>query len=113
MNKKNQIEHKQRILSTGCIEFINNEKGYLHWLRMHPNGYVINTERRMSTNYMWLHRASCRLISEYTKGSKEGGFTERTYIKICSDDLESIRKWAKCHGLNYGIIKDKCSTCNP
>ncbi len=71
-------------------EFVDNDIHYLRWLKNHSEGYVINTTRSKSSSYMVLHRSICPLISEFSKRRKVGGFTERDYIKICSDDLSNF-----------------------
>jgi hypothetical protein len=86
-------------------EFQNAEQEYLGWLRQHPDGLVVNTERGKPLRYRVLHRASCPLISEYIGRSEPGGFTERTYIKLCSTSNAAL-----C-SLMPGL--KRCSRCDP
>jgi hypothetical protein len=37
-------------------EFQDDDAGYLAWVQQHPDGFVLNTERRPSPNYLILHR---------------------------------------------------------
>jgi len=90
-------------------EFINNEKGYMKWISKNPFGFVINTTRSMSTDYMVLHRAMCQSISIPTHAAGTGGFTERQYIKICSNDIKELKEWVKEHGRTDGRFSSKCS----
>ena len=46
--------------------FDGNDDLYQTWLAGHPHGFVINTRRRISPDYLVLHRASCAFISRYT-----------------------------------------------
>jgi hypothetical protein len=36
---------------------------YLAWTVAHPDGFVLNVRRRSDADYVILHRASCRSIS--------------------------------------------------
>ena len=94
-------------------EFSNNNQPYQRWLRENPNGFVINTLRTRSTSYMLLHRASCYSIRKYNQMARPGGFTERQYIKICSNSIDSLRAWAKANGRRDGSFSGVCKRCNP
>ena len=95
------------------IEFIEDEERYLQWVINNLSGYVINTTRSMSPKYMVLHKADCYSIREPAKSAKPGGFTERNYIKICSVDIESLRKWVRKHGRADGSFSRECHFCRP
>lgn len=60
-------------------QFIDDDESYLRWLSDHPDGYVINTNRRPSPGYLMLHRADCRLISGPSTGTTFTG----EYSKVC------------------------------
>jgi serine/threonine protein kinase len=94
------------------IEFIGNDETYLHWLGEHPEGYVINTHRNVTPNYMVLHKATCGTVKS-TQGISPGGFTERDYIKVCAGSIELLREWAKQHGRPDGSFSSACNTCKP
>ena len=93
-----------------AIVFRNDERSYLKWLSDQPHGYVLTTSRSAPARYMSLHGATCKLISEY-KNNKPGAFTERSYIKICSTDLEALRTWVLSKG-GRGFTT-VCSKCHP
>ena len=95
------------------FEFEGDDDKYLQWIARHPYGYVINTPRSMPPDYMLLHRSSCSTISEYTGTAKRGGFTERDYIKICSDDIDSLRSWVRQNGRPDGSFSGECQHCDP
>ncbi len=78
-------------------EFSNDEQGYLDWIRSHPHGFVLNMKRSKNPNYMVLHKAGCRQISQYSKNADRGGFTERGYIKVCASDVPSLCDWVRQH----------------
>lgn len=80
--------------------FDNNDESYLKWVIKNPDSYIINTYRANLKNdkkseYWMLHKASCKtiLVTE-----NEGGFTQRKYIKICSNSIKSLK--SECHTLN-------------
>ena len=94
--------------------FIDDEAGYLRWLANHPNGYVVNTLRAVSPDYMVLHRATCPAISEYAGRGKAGGFTERGYAKACADTLDDLRDWVRAHERPDGTFtSEACPRCKP
>ena len=95
------------------VEFIGNEDVYLRWLTEHPGGFVINTRRNMPSDYMVLHRASCRKISSYNRMAQPGGFTSRAYIKICGDSINELSQWVSTNGRLDGSFSKECSKCRP
>jgi len=70
--------------------FENNDGEYFGWLTANPDGFIVNTRRCLPLDYMILHRASCPSIREYKGGAKPGGFTERNYIKVCSNMVNDL-----------------------
>ena len=94
-------------------EFLYNEAGYLTWIKAHPGGFVLHTERNRNPHYMILHRASCPQISEYTPKMRPGGFTERDFIKICALDVTCLSEWVSRHGRPDGSFSSLCWVCHP
>ncbi len=94
-------------------EFRDNDKEYQKWLSENPNGFVVNTQRNCSSDYMVLHRSTCFLICKYTDIARPvGGFTERQYIKICSSSIDELKDHIKDrYGANN--FSKICSRCNP
>jgi hypothetical protein len=93
--------------------FDSDDESYQRWLAANPDGYVINTGRGKPPSYMVLHRARCRKISDYNKVAREGGFTERDLIKVCSMNLADLRNWVRQHGRTDGSFSGKCGLCKP
>ena len=91
----------------------SNYADYRNWLAGHPDGFVVNSGRASSPNYVVLHRARCRHISVPVHEAEPGGFTERDYIKIAGDDIESLREWVMIHGRPDGSFSNECSFCKP
>jgi hypothetical protein len=42
----------------GMRHFVDDDAGYLDWLRQHPDRFVINTYIKPSGAYLKLHRAA-------------------------------------------------------
>jgi hypothetical protein len=74
------------------VIFRGDDAGYLSWISEHPGGYVINAERNPRPSYLKLHRATCTWMSGR---GKPGAYTERSYIKICSTQLDALNRWAR------------------
>lgn len=73
------------------IIFINDEGEYISWLKKHPTGFVVNSDKKPSpAGYLMLHRANCGHIN-----SKRGNHTTHKYIKICSRDKMELKDWAQ------------------
>ena len=93
------------------IIFDCDDQAYQEWAENHPNGFVVNTRRGIDPKYVAVHRSSCRLIRQYNRMAKPGGFTERTYIKACSEDIDSLSRWAEQNGGPSGGFTKRCSFC--
>lgn len=93
------------------IIFEDKEQEYMQWINANPTGYVLTTVRTISPNYMSLHRASCRMISQYVSNMAKNAFTGRKYIKICSLRPSELSAWIKKNG-GSGFTT-LCSKCQP
>lgn len=91
--------------------FDDNDIQYSAWLLAHPDGYVVNMRHGYSPSYMVLHRSHCCTISPATSVSEPGAFTERSYLKVCSTDLGSLRALAKAFGRSDGSFSAECGKC--
>lgn len=70
--------------------FRRDDAGYIRWLKDNPTGYVLNCRREKGV--FRLHRANC----VYTNSKPTRGATATTkYMKLCSEDMASIEKWAR------------------
>ena len=86
---------------------------YMDWLAHNPDGFVVNSRQDPDPNYTVLHRSTCHSISQYTRSSSEGAFTERSYIKICSLSIDALRDWVKRNGRADRSFSRECGFCNP
>ncbi len=95
------------------VIFKNDDDGYLKWLQENQSGFVVNTrERIIDPDYMVLHNASCKQISKYPNMIQNpGGFTERDYIKICSDSINGLSEWVRNNGRLDGSFSKECGNC--
>lgn len=94
--------------------FDDGDGPYLAWLLAHPGGYLLNRRRGKSDGYLVLHRASCRRMRTYTQMARPGGFTERDYIKVCSESLAKLQAYARGPGGRPdGSFSAKCRACCP
>jgi plasmid maintenance system antidote protein VapI len=86
--------------------FVNNDDGYLRWLRKNPTGFVLNSFRQPSSEYLILHHATCGTIST----DKRTNWTTTGFIKICSLEIEELEKWAQNQ---VGGKLHHCKICKP
>ena len=86
--------------------FINDDDGYIGWIRNNPNGYVVNSYRKPKREYLILHRADCGQIST----PKRSNWTTRNYVKFCSLDRYELENWAETE-LNGKLWS--CRKCKP
>lgn len=91
----------------GVTTFIDDDAGYLNWVKSNPQGFVLNCERNPRPTYLYLHRATCFAI---TGRPTSGKLLTKDYIKICSSNREQLEQWAKreVEGLLH-----PCRICNP
>src|SRR5262249_24418004 len=83
--------------------FVDNDRGYLGWLDLHPDAFVLNTGRTPSDAYLMLHRASCGTIT----GKPASGTTlTGEYAKVCGErnELEEFTR-------HLGDSAQPCGLC--
>lgn len=90
---------------TASVQFVDDQEGYIAWLRGHPSGYVVNCNRSPSAAYLVLHRATCWTISGTQKN-----WTGGSYIKVCADTLADLDTWGQ---RETGVYPSRCGTCTP
>ncbi len=94
--------------------FDNKDSEYLDWLNAHPNGYVLNRYRCKSDGYLILHKSNCDKIRGYNQMAQPGGFTSRSYIKVCSDTISDLEGYVRTKtGRSDGTFTRRCSKCGP
>lgn len=56
----------------------------------------------------------CNKIRTYTQMAQPDGFTARSYVKVCSSTIDSLREYARTKGERPdGSFSAKCRTCSP
>lgn len=93
------------------VEFDGNDDGYLDWLAVYPDGYVVNARRKRSPDYVVLHRATCRSISNHL--AEPGAYTARGYIKYCAETLADVAVVPTLCGRTRGSFTKRCRFCKP
>jgi hypothetical protein len=88
------------------VEFKDNDKGYLSWIKQNPKGYVVNSHRKPKKSFLRLHFANCWTISTPARNN----WTTTEYIKTCSISLVKLEKWAK-EKIGGGMMN--CKICRP
>jgi len=88
-------------------EFRDDDSGYLGWLAVHPDGYVINIGRGRSAAEARLHHAGCRTISGQ---NPRGGPWTGQYVKVCTEHLAELEQWAIDQ---VGEPIRRCGICHP
>lgn len=74
-------------------KFIDDDRGYLDWIAQHPEGFVLNTYRTPSLDYLLLHRTNCRTI---TNLPANGSRWTADYIKICGEIGGAVQPCRLC-----------------
>src|SRR4051812_28665025 len=97
----------------GWIVFDDDDESYLRWVDLHPAGYVLNMRREKNPAYRVLHRAGCPSITEYTGQQTEGAFTRHLYIKVCAEDIESLKEWSRTERSPDGSFSGSHAQCKP
>lgn len=92
------------------VEFDCDDDAYLTWIEMHPDGYVANVRRKLSPDYVVLHRAGCQRIASR---SSPGGLTSYRYRKLCGTSREDIAAAPKRCGRAAGAFTARCKVCRP
>lgn len=72
--------------------FLDDEQGYRAWLRAHPDGFVVNSYRTPSRDYLILHKATCYTISGTPA---RGKVWTKDYAKTCSTNRHNLETWAR------------------
>jgi hypothetical protein len=93
--------------SSGCIVFEADDEAYLAWLASHPKGFVLNSYRPPSPDYLVIHRASCSWMRELASTAQ---YHTVGYIKVCADKAKDIHGYALA---SFQNLPTPCSQCHP
>lgn len=93
------------------VEFDGDDDGYLDWLAVYPDGYVVNARRKRSPDYVVLHRATCGSISN--RMVEPGAHTARGYVKFCAETLGDVAIAPTLCGRPRASFTKRCGFCKP
>ena len=99
-----------RSMSQGLVYFDSDDAGYLDWLARNRDGYVVNVRRKLTPDYVVLHRATCRSIAV---SRETGAYTERGYRKLCGPTMADVIEAPTWCGRRRGSFTGRCSQCKP
>jgi len=88
-----------------AASFVDDDAGFLAWLKAHPEGLVLNTGRTPSARYLKLHRARCSTLAE-----AEGRAWTVSHRRVCAGDRAALEAWAAAA---VGAAPDPCKRCKP
>ena len=94
--------------------FIDDDSAYLNWVVSHPEGFVVNCRKKFDSTYLVLHKATCSTVKTH-RGIEEhpGGFTERGYLKLCSDSIVDLEQYLRGLTGSSDPFSKQCSRCEP
>lgn len=92
--------------------FDKNDRVYLDFIAKNPNSLVVNTRRKNHNDYFILHKSTCRHIRN-EESHEKGAFTERKYIKICSNSIKDLKNWFNNNDELFTGDFHYCGSCNP
>jgi hypothetical protein len=93
----------------GGVAFVDDDAGYLSWLGIHPDGFVLNCERRPTIRYLVAHRASCRSINPTFAAAPTGRTWTVVYQKVCANDIDTLTNWS----IAVAGMPHACGQCKP
>lgn len=88
-------------------QFMEDDPGYLDWVKNNNGGYVVNYMGGPTPFHPVLHKAECRTI---TGTPSNGTRWTGTWLKACSQDLSELRGWLDGQG---AADVRACRVCNP
>ena len=93
------------------VLFDTDDVAYLDWLKDHREGFVLNT-RRGDVSTAKLHLASCSHIRDLRHFEHSGGFTERAWVKLCSDRIEPLLERLRSLSQGGMVREQRCRSCS-
>jgi hypothetical protein len=87
--------------------FIDEEAGYLAWLRRHREGFVLDGRRKPRLGRLMLHRALC---PELKGTGRRTHWTTGPHFKACALEIQPLFEWAMAE---TGRSPAACLDCHP
>ena len=91
------------------VIFINEDRGYLNWVKQHRNGYVLEARRASHVSHCVIHRAVCAQVKQ-SAAHKHVHWTTGTKFKACGLDREELIAWSS---QETGLPARNCDVCQP
>lgn len=93
--------------------FDYGDEPYFNWMDENPDGYVLNTHKRVKTPYFVLHKSNCSHITKYASFDDKA-YTMRDFIKVASNDVYEIIQYCRENKNDFEERKIwLCKTCQP
>lgn len=88
---------------------------YLKWMKDNPESFVVNTEKKESSNKFVLHISECPNITSIKGFSDKDIYTKKNTKKVCSNDLNELINWFKDkkNSANFEGSFTECGSCEP
>jgi len=102
----NAKESHESLGSSGELTvFLDDDAGYLAWLKANPGGFVLNANRSPTRGYLKLHRATCWSINGTPP---RGELWTSVYLKACSPSRLRVESWSRN---KVGAEPERCGQC--
>ena len=98
---------KRKESDMGTRKFEDDDPGYLQWIRVNPQGYVLNGYRPLTADYLIIHRADKKCVTKLRPGAQ---YWTKNDVKVCSLDIDALVSWAE---QNVGGKPKLCGNCRP
>jgi len=73
----------------------------------HPTGFIVNCNPTPSLDYLILHRATCRSMTELPPGYEHW---THAFIKLCAEEKGELLMWSHTE---LGGAPSPCQLCDP
>ena len=90
-----------------AVHVVNDDKLFKSWIDSHPEGFVLNANKKPSVKYLMLHTARC---PQWRTGLP---MTTTTYSKVVGPTVDSLRDWMAAQGFprNLRIVNGEGCNC--
>ena len=92
------------------VRTFSTDSSFHEWAAKHPEGWVLNVRRRLSPDYVVLHRTTCPSL--LGQSYAPGALTERSYGKVGGGSEEELIKWLKTHIPAAPGFTKRCTRCS-
>lgn len=84
----------------------DDDETYNEWCERHPDGFVLNADRKPTRNYLFLHTARC----DHIRTPNPDGHWTLTAMKACATERQELLRWAR---EIVGGEPRRCQSCAP